>query len=192
MNANHTTYFDSIKKGVQEFFVEREGLTGHTTGRFNDLKNPSSVVLFFCIQTKTELEEIRELLKTAEEKMKSVVAYVFSNSHSRVDLITNKSIFFIDLNDFTLWAKKKPDLEQRLNKDHFELAISFAPSPRPVCKKLISEIRAGFKVGIGFEGSEKLYDLSFGLQSEKMPFGTYLDQVLHYLSALNIKTEKQR
>lgn len=188
MEAGKVAYFDGLKKDIQEYFGKKGQLKSRKAGFVKNLSNPSSTVLFFNIQSKEDLEKIRAVLKYAEKSKGGVVAYIFCNSYTKMDLITNKSIYYFDLNDITLFAKKKEELQKRFDKDCFELAISFVTPPNALSNKFFADLQADFKVGMYFENHEHLFDLTINTKTEKIDFMDYYKQVIHYLSVLNIKT----
>lgn len=180
--------FEKIKQDIQEYFGSRGKITEHRPGIVGDLSKPKSIGLFFCIKTKAELSEIRKLLRLIKDKREKVTAYVFAHSRERVDVITDQSIVYFDLNDFTLMGKKKDQIKDIFEKDRPELFISFITKPDPFCYKLASEIHADFKVGPSSESMTQIYNLVLDIDEKKFNFTKFYEHTRHYLSVLNIKT----
>lgn len=170
------------------YFGKRGAIHDHKPGVVKDLSKPQSIVMFFCVESKTELDEIRQLVRQIRAKNEKVTAYVFSHEQKRIDVITDKSIFYFDLNDFTLFGKKKDYLLDTFEKESFELMISFLSQTDPFCYKLASQIRAGFKVGPEHPGLTRIYDLTLDFDIGKKGYQEFYDFTRHYLSVLNIKT----
>ena len=180
--------FEKIKQDIQEYFGGRGKISEHRPGIVGDLSKPKSIGLFFCIKTKEELSEIRKLLRMIRDRREKVTAYVFAHSRERVDVITDQSISYFDLNDFTLFGKKKEQIMDIFKKDRPELFISFISKPDQFCYKLASEIHADFKVGPNRENMTQIYNLVLDVDEKKLNFIKFYEQVRHYLSILNIKT----
>jgi len=180
--------FEQLKQQIQEYFGNRGKIADHKTGMVSDLAKPKSTGLFFCIKTKMELDMIRSLLRLIRQQKEKVTAYVFSHSRERIDVITDPSIIYFDMNDFTLLAKKKDQIKGIFERDRPELLISFLANPDTFCYKLASEIHADFKVGPNKEGFTEIYDLVLDSDGNKFNFIKFYDHVKHYLTVLNIKT----
>ncbi len=135
-----------------------------------------------------ELDMIRSLLRLIRRRKEKVTAYVFSHSRERIDVITDPSIIYFDMNDFTLLAKKKDQIKGIFERDRPELLISFLAKPDTFCYKLASEIHADFKVGPNNEDFTDIYDLVLDTDGNKFNFIKFYDHVKHYLTVLNIKT----
>lgn len=178
----------TIKKEIQEYFINR--LDGEETlvSRFDNLKQANSLAMFFCISTKKELDLIRKIASKAAKDYKKVYIFVFSNSFESYDVITNKSIFFFNLEDFTLFGKQKERLAEFIEKKRYDILISFDTTGLMVCKKLISDIRAGFKIGLNIPHSKNTFNLSFDYDEKSFSYMKFYEQVLYYISVLNIKT----
>ncbi len=177
-----------IKKEIQEYFLNRISPDTANISAIKNLKQASSLAMFFCIQTKKELDEVRHLSSQALKDYKRLGIYVFSNSHESLDVITNKAIYFFNLDDFTLFGKMKERLSDLMENSSFDLLISFDRSGLPVCQKIISNIKAGFKIGTDNPEAIDLYQLTLACKEEKFDFKRYYEQVRHYISILNIKT----
>ncbi len=170
------------------YFGKRGAIGDHKPGVVNDLSKPQNIVMFFCVESKTELDEVRKLVRSVRTKSEKVKAYVFSHEQERIDVITSKSIIYFDLNDFTLFGKKKDYLQEAFEKENFELMISFLNQPDPFCYKLASQVKAGFKVGPEHPGLTGIYDLTLDFDIGKKGYQEFYDYTRHYLSVLNIKT----
>ena len=139
-------YFIDIKRNIQQYFGSKGTITDHRPGIVGDLSKPKSIGLFFCISTLEELNMIRALLRHAKQRNDhEVKAYVFSKAIERIDVITDHSIIYFDMNDFTLTGRKKDQIVRIFEKDRSELFISFLTDPGTFCYKLASEIHADFK-----------------------------------------------
>lgn len=160
----------------------------HHHGIFNDLNNPASIGLLFCVKSVEELEEVRTLLNLIKNSYKRISALVFYPGYETLDVITHKSISLFDLNNFSLFGKMKDDLKTHIESDRFEMMISFASEPCPFCRCLVSDFNADFKVGRTEIGMDDLYDLTLTSVDEKPNLLDFYDQVKHYLSVLNIKS----
>ncbi len=187
-NQFEVTYFEKLKRNIQLYFGKRGIISSRKPGVVNDLSKPQKIAMFFCVETKDELDEVRKLLRYLRSEKEKVTAFVFSHSPERVDVITDKSIFYFDLNDFTLFGKKKDYLQEAFNGERFELMISFLYQPDEFCYKLASEVKAGFKVGPDNPALNDIYDLTLKFDPVKKGYPKYYDQVMHYLSVLKIKT----
>ena len=178
-----------IKQEIQEYFGKRGKIKKHTPGIFDDLKNPNKLGLFFCIKTKEELGQVRSLLNHITPSYNKISAFIFNAAYEPIDVITNKSITLFNLNDFTLFGKKKNELQQYIDEERLELMISFVFEPEPFCKKLISEINADFKIGPEHDDMNELYDMTIACTQDGLEFIDFFDQTEHYISALNIKSQ---
>jgi hypothetical protein len=118
----------------------------------------------------------------------NVKAYVFSLSREHVDVITDPSITYFDLNDFTLFGKKQDQIKGIFERDRPELFISFLSQPDQFSYKIAAELNAEFKVGPNLEGYTDIYDLVLDIDSGKFNFIKFYEHVRHYLTVLNIKT----
>lgn len=181
-------YFDRLKRDIQMYFGKWGSVHDHKPGVVRDLSRPQRIVMFFCVGSKTELDEVRKLVRAGRARKEKVTAYVFSLEQERIDVITDKSIFYFDLNDFTLFGKKKDYLQEAFDKEDFELMISFLNQPDPFCYKLASQVKAGFKVGPEHPGLTGIYDLTLDFDIGKKGYQEFYDYTRHYLSVLNIKT----
>ena len=190
INNIHPAVLESYKKTVQLFFAGKQKMKVHRRGVFNSASEVSNLALFFCIRTKEELEDIRKMLPGIRTPEKLVTAYVFYNGFDTPDVVTDKSIFFINLNDFTLFGSMKDYLRKNLQEATFELMISFNQVADPICRQLISEIKAGFKAGPRHPGSSALYDLTVEADVRKIGFAQFYKQVNHYLNVLNIQSKR--
>lgn len=177
-----------FRQDIQLYFGSRGAIRKHRTGYFRDLTNPDHLGLFFSIRTKEELDEIRKLLANISKTNKKITANVFYNSHESIDVITNKSIFMFNLNDFNIFGKKKEELQQKFDENRFDLMISFTFDTDSFCRKLISELNADFKIGPEQPGGSELYDLMILKPTEKMNFMDFYTHVGHYLKVLNLNS----
>ncbi len=144
--------------------------------------------MFFCINSKKELDEIRHLSGKATKDYHKLGIFIFTNSHESLDVITKKSINFFNLDDFTLFGKMKKELSGLIEKNNFDLLISFDKSGFPVCQKIIAEIKAGFKIGTMKPETTHLYHLTLACKEDELSIDRFYEQVRHYISILNIKT----
>ena len=69
-------YFDQLKRDVQMYFGKRGAIGDHKPGVVNDLSKPQNIVMFFCVESKTELDEVRKLVRSVRTKSEKVKAYV--------------------------------------------------------------------------------------------------------------------
>lgn len=180
--------FEKLKQQIQEYYGSRGNIPDHKTGIVTNLAKPKSIGLFFCITSKDELNMIRSLLRVIRNRKEEVTAYVFSPTIERIDVITDHSIVYFDLNDFTLTAKKKDQIKFIFEKDRPELLISFLAKPGQFCYKLASELNSDFKVGPNLDGFTGIYDLVLDIDKDKFNFIKFYEHVRHYLAVLNIKT----
>ncbi len=128
-------------------------------------------------------------MKKTKEPEKKVVAYVFYPGYQTLDVVTDKSIFFFNLNDFTLFATMKDDLSQRIRDTKFELLISFIQSADSCFLHLVSEINADFKIGPQQTDVTDIYDLTIDSKDSNFSIDQFYQQVIHYLSILNIEAK---
>jgi hypothetical protein len=177
-----------IKKEIQDYFIRRLQAEETLVARFENLKLATSLSMFFCINSKEELDLIRQLTFKAGKDYKKLDVYIFGNSHESYDVITNKSIFFFNLDDFTVFGKKKERLEEFFENKHHDLLISFDTSGFPICQKIISDIKAGFKIGLNIQETKNIFNLSFEYNKKDFSYLKFYEQVLYYVSVLNIKT----
>lgn len=181
-------YIDQLKQQIQEYFGGRGKIAEHKTGIVNNLSKPKNIGLFFCISTRDELVSIRSLLRHIRLTRENVKAYVFSLSRDHVDVITDQSIIYFDLNDFSLFGKKLDQIRSIFEKDRSELFISFLSNPDQFTYKLAAEMHAEFKVGPNLEGFTDIYDLVLDIDEQKFNYIKFYEHVRHYLTVLNIKT----
>lgn len=177
-----------IKREIQDYFIRRLQAEETLVSRFDNLKLAKSLAMFFCINSKKELDLIRQLTFKAGKEYKKLDVYIFGNSHESYDVITNKSIFFFNLDDFTIFGKKKERLEEFLKNKHHDLLISFDTDGLPVSQKIISDIKAGFKIGLNIPERKNIFNLSFEYDKKDFSYLKFYEQVLYYVSVLNIKT----
>ncbi len=180
---------EAIKKSVQLYFGGKQKLKPHRLGMVKDLSNVSSTALFFCINSVEELTDIRKLLKKVRKTDKHLMAFVFYPEYQTLDVVTEKSLFFFNLNDFTLFAKMKDKLRMKVEETTFELLISFVQMPDKLCLHLLSEIRADFKVGSYQLDVQGDYDLSLKTDIRDTGFLQYFHEVHQYLQVLNIEAK---
>lgn len=181
------TLLNRYKRNIQQYLGSRN-VQPHRTGVISDLANPSSTGLFFCVENKTQLNEIRKLVRAIRSKKEKTMAFVFSHEQEKIDVITDHSLFYFDLDDFTLFGKMKEAVKEAFEKEHFELMISFLSNPDPFCYKLVSEIKAEFKVGPDHPDLTGIYDLTLNFDLQKKGYIRFYEHARHYLSVLNIKT----
>jgi Family of unknown function (DUF6913) len=181
-------YIDQLKQQIQEYFGSRGKISEHKTGIVDNLAKPKSIGLFFCISTGDELASIRSLLRHIKLSKENVKAYVFSLSGEHVDVITEQSIIYFDLNDFTLFGKKRDQIKSIFEKDRSELFISFLSKPDQFTYRLAAEMHAEFKVGPKLEGYTDIYDLVLDIDKQRFNYIKFYEHVRHYLTVLNIKT----
>jgi hypothetical protein len=178
-----------IKREVQAYFINRLQAEESHVSEFDNLKTAKSLALFFCINSKAELDQVRKLTSRALKDYKNLDVYIFGNSFDSFDVITNKSIFFFNLEDFTIFGKKKERLEEFFNTKRHDFLISFDTTGLPFCQKLISDIKAGFKIGLDIPAANNIFNLTFDYKKETFSFINFYEQVLYYISVLNIKTK---
>jgi hypothetical protein len=182
-------YLEKLKKDIQIYFGSKGVISDHYPGLVGDLLNPPKLCLFFLVSVPEQLDEIRALLGNAKSPGKEITAFVFSYGYERLDVITHQSIFYFDLNDFTLLGKKKENLEEKFRKDKFDLLISFLFDYDIFCLKLISDISAEFKIGPVLPQKNNVFDLTIKHQNDLFSFESFYDQVIHYLGVLNINAK---
>ncbi|PLW94656.1 MAG: hypothetical protein C0591_12420 [Marinilabiliales bacterium] len=177
-----------IKKEIQDYFIRRLQAEETLVARFENLKLATSLSMFFCINSKEELDLIRQLTFKAGKDYKKLDVYIFGNSHESYDVITNKSIFFFNLDDFTIFGKKKERLADFIENKRHDILISFDTSGSTFCQYLVSNIKAGFKIGLNLPEENNIYNLSFDYIKKDFSYMKFYEQVKHYISVLNIKT----
>ncbi|MEJ2594863.1 MAG: hypothetical protein P8100_06985 [bacterium] len=175
-----------FRQDIQLYFGSRGRIRRHRTGFFSDLNNPEKLGLFFCVQSKEELDQIRQLLSKIGKERDHTYAMVFFQGSGSLDVITNKSIFMFSLDDFNLFGKKKEPLQLKFEKERFDLLISFTFQPMPFCKRLVSEIHADFKIGPDHEDGEALYDILISVSDQALGLSSYYNEVVRYLGMLNV------
>jgi hypothetical protein len=180
------SFLDSVKKDIQHFFAARGKLAVHRTGKFSNLIKPRALGMFFCIESVDELNQIRALVSQINKQYKSVTALVFSQSYESLDLVTDKSIILFDYNDFNLFGKKKESLSLEFEMREYELLISFLFNENVFCMKLLSEIKADFKIGPHMEGWDSLYDMTLHYRPDLFGIAGFYQNIRHYLEVLNI------
>lgn len=176
-----------LKQDIQLYFGSRGEIRKHRTGFFSDLNNPERLGLFFCVQSKHELDQVRFLLSKIGKERNNTQAIVFFQGSGSLDVVTHKSIFMFSLDDFNLFGKKKEPLQLKFEKERYDLLISFTFQPQPFCKKLVSEIHADFKIGPDHEDGEALYDMLISVSDQALGFSSYYDEVVRYLGMLNVR-----
>ena len=177
-----------FRQDLQRYFGSRGEIKKHSAGFFGDLNDPAKLGLFFCVRSKSELDEVRQLLSLIAKSYRSITAIVFFQDTGSLDVITNKSISIFSLDDFTLFGKKKESLQQMFDREKYDLLISFTFEPDRFCRKLFAEMQADFKIGPDHEDGADLYDMMVGRQKDKNGFVDYYHQVVHYLKILNVKS----
>lgn len=179
-------YFDKLKKDIQVRFGSRGTIADRTPGLVGNLLNPTSVCMFCSVSSPEELDEIRSLLSRTKSPGKKITAFVFNHGYEHLDVITHQSIFYFDLNDFTLFGKKRDYLQQSFSDERFDLLISFIFHYDLFCIKMISEIDAEFKIGPVLPEMNGIYDLTIKYKKDLFTYESFYDQVIHYLNVLNI------
>ena len=169
------------------FFAEKQKMKVQQLGRIENLSDVSSTLLFFRITSVDELDKVRELLKNKKKPGKVLIAFVFFPEYENLDVITDESVFFFNLNDFTLFAQMKESLRAKVQEVSTELLISFVQSPDPICRPIISEINAGFKVGVYQSNTESLFDLTLKTDINKIGIEQFYEEAIGYLDVLNIR-----
>lgn len=177
-----------IKREIQDYFIKRLQAEETLVSRFENLNLATRIAMFFCINSKNELDLIRQLTLKASKDYKKLDVYIFGNSYESFDVITNKSIFFFNLDDFTVFGKKKERLAEFIESKQHDLLISFDTTGYPICQNLNSDIRAGFKIGLNIPETKNIFNLSFEFDKKDFAYLTFYEQVLYYISVLNIKT----
>jgi hypothetical protein len=180
------TFLESLKRDIQHYFATRGALQEHLTGSFGNLADPRSLGLFFCIETKQELQQIRSLLTQVKQEYRRVSVWIFNYGFHPLDVITDQSIFLFDLNDFNLFGKKSERLQSIYNTQHFELLLSFVHQDDKLYLKLLSEIHADFKIGPLIDGRESLYDMTIRYKPDLFGYSGFYENIRLYLSMLNI------
>lgn len=186
------SFLESVKQDIQQYFATRGGFEEHRTGSFNDLVAPRNLGVFFCIKSKDELDQIRSLLQQLKPRYKNITALVFCDSYETLDVVTDKSIFVFDLNDFSFFGKKKENLMLEFEKQHFELLVSFVFEYNPFYLKLLSEIRADFKIGPAIAGIESFYDMTISYEPDLFGISGFYQNIKHYLDVMNIRKYKNK
>ena len=163
-------------------------MKAHIPGILKDIHQPERLCFFFAIQSQQEMDKIDRLLKTIPHPKKKLMAYVLNRAENLTDVITNKSIFCFELTEFNLFGKKNPLLQNKFSENKFDLLINFADTQDLVCQKLVSEIDSSFKIGTENPGNITIFDLVIGYKNPT-DYEGYYNQVMHYLSVLNITTK---
>lgn len=177
----------NFKNKIKEFFIGKGKVSSHIPGILKDIKQPEMLCLFFAIQSQQELDTIDKILKSIPNPPKTLVAFVLNRAERLTGIITNKSIFCFELTDFNIFGKKNAVLEKNFSENKFDLLISFANAKDMVSQKLISEINSSFKIGSKNPSNKEIYDLVIDYKNPK-DYEGYYEQVIHYLSVLNITT----
>ena len=178
---------ESLKKTIQLFFAGKRKIESQQLGRIKNLSDASSIGLFFCIKSKGELVNIRNLLKKVRASGKQVTVYVFFQGYQSLDVVTDKSLFFFNLNDFTLFAKMKDILKQQIQESSFDLLISFVQSPDALCHLVSTKINAKFKVGAHQSDLSTVFDFTLETDLKDVGIEQFYQQVQDYLRVLNIE-----
>lgn len=181
--------FEPVKKEIQSFFAARKKGKPHTMGEIKNLKDVTSLALFFCINSKEELLDIRKLVTQLKKPGRPIMAFVFYPGYQTLDLVTDKSIFFFNLNDFTLFAKMRENLEEKIRGNSYELMIGFVLTPEAFCTYLLQEINASFKIGMQHPELDMIYNMTIKTEQENMQVLDFYKQVKHYLEVLNIESK---
>ncbi|MEE4258889.1 MAG: hypothetical protein V2I62_03955 [Bacteroidales bacterium] len=178
----------NIQRKIQDYFINRLQAEETLVSQFENLKQASSLAMFFCIENKKELDQVRHLIHKTGNDFKKLDVYVLGNSHESFDVITNKSIFFFNLDDFTIFGKHKERLAGFLESKKHDVLISFDKTGLPICQKTISDIRAGFKIGLNIPELNNVFNLTFDYKIKDFTIEKFYGQVMYYISVLNIKT----
>jgi len=177
-----------ISNKIKEFFIGYGKVRDHVPGLLKDINNPDSLCLFFSIQSQAELSKLDRFLRKTKFPSKKVIAFVLNRADTLSDVITNKAIFCFELSDFTFFGKKNDILERNYTGNHFDLLISFADTRDLVNRKLVSEINSSFKIGPENPDKNIVFDLIIDYDDSN-DYDGYYNQVMHYLSVLNITTK---
>jgi hypothetical protein len=178
----------NIKNKIKEYFISKLKPKDHIPGLVKNIHQPESLCLFFSVRSQEELGKIDKLLKNIPSTQKKLLAFVLNRAENLTDVITNKAIFCFELNDFNIFGKKNNMLQQKFTDNHCDLLISFADSKDLVSQTLVAEIDAAFKVGMKNPDNKVIFDLTIDY-TIRNDYQEYFDQVMHYLSVLNITTK---
>jgi hypothetical protein len=187
-NTNHKAAILKIKNKIKELFIGYGQVKDHVPGLLKDINHPDKLCLFFSIKSQQDLYKIDNLLKSIELSSKNLMAFVLNRAEKLADVITNKSIFCFELNDFSLFGKKNEFIQKAYLENHFDLLISFADTRDLVNRKLVSEIDSAFKIGPENPDDNVVFDLIIDYD-DTTDYAGYYKQVMHYLSVLNITTK---
>ncbi len=177
---------ESFKKTVQLFFARKRKVKEHRSAVAKNSQKNASMAFFFCINTSGEFTKIRTLVKQTAKRETRLTAFVFYPGYQSLDVVTDKSILFFNLNDFSLFAKMKLTLKKKLQQNSFSILISFYGQPDPICQSVLSEIQAGLKVGPFYPESHSNFDLTIKTDIQARGFEHYFTEVKRYLKVLNI------
>jgi hypothetical protein len=178
---------DKIIKAIQLFFAGKQKIKPHYIGAITDLSDVSNMALFFSVNSKSDFKDIRKLVVDIRNSGKHVQAYVYHPGYQNIDIVTDQSVLFFNLNDFTLFSKMKDRLDTNLHDTSFELLISFTPYPDPIALQIISEINADFKIGPSQPAQTPVYDLILKADIQNFNLKLYFQQITNYLGVLNIE-----
>lgn len=179
---------DNFKRDIQIYFGSKQKVSLHRTGSFKDLANPKSIVLFFCINTIQELEQVRKLFRDIKNDFSKVDVLVFVPGYEVIDVITEEWILLFNLDNFSIFGRMKEELTQRFENEQHELLISFAFDQEPFVKRIISQINAKFKIGPDDGKMQELFDMTVKRDDETNDFANFFSQAWHYLSVLNLRS----
>ncbi len=130
---------------------------------------------------------VRNAVRGIRPNFPKAQVIIYNVNREIPDVIAERDLFLFGPEDFTMFWKKKPMLEEWFSKHQFDLLINFDNGKDSVRNALFSEIRADFKVGPHIEKYADMYNMMIEKTKKKMDYQEYFEQTLHYLTVLNIK-----
>ena len=175
-----------IKKMLQGHFLR--GIVNAETKKLHKLdnKDKNKTALLFFIKSKTDLDQLREVVKTARKNNNHSFPIIFSGSSSSVDVITDRDFFIFNADDFSYNWKPKQHLKQWLEDNKFDLLINFDHKGMPEATLLYALIQSNFRIANQHPNNFHHNDLTINTKEKQIDLVTFYNLAIDNLKMLNI------
>ena len=151
-------------------------------------KSTQRVGMFFCIEKQDELDSVYEFVNQIKDELGSVTALVFYLGKSKTDQHP-EDIFWIDKKAFNLFGHMKSKLKNKLQKQTFDLFISFVTCDAKKCADILKFTGARLKVGPRQMQGKQIVDISLAVPNGRMDYSEFYQQLTFYMKKLKIKIQ---
>lgn len=175
-----------IKKKLQGYF--KAGIGKNEAKRLLSIekKDKSKTALLFFIKNKTDLDNIRKLVKTARKVNKMTFPIIFSDANYSVDIITDRDFFIFNANDFSFNWKPKLLLKQWIEDNKFDILINFCHEGKPETLLLYSLLQSKFRIANQHPNNFRHNDLTISIKDKQTDLLTFYNLAIDNFKMLNI------